>query len=108
MGGEGVESNRFESRGIFFLEAHHAGGPRRKSSKNNIYFFIFWGDDREAAKLLWVEGGRAAPCFCVLMSLKRREHAVHGCVVRPKPTGILYRFIACDLRLNVAKTKSGN
>jgi hypothetical protein len=23
---------------------------------------------------------------------------------RPKPNGILYRFIACDLRLTVAKT----
>jgi hypothetical protein len=27
---------------------------------------------------------------------------------KPKPTVILYRFIACDLRLTVAKTKSGH
>jgi hypothetical protein len=34
--------------------------------------------------------------------------SAHGRVVRPNPTSILYRFIACDLRLTVAKTKSGN
>jgi hypothetical protein len=52
--------------------------------------------------------GTRRTLVCVLMSLKRRVHTVHGRVVRPKLTGILYRFIACDLRLTVAKTKSGN
>ncbi len=82
MGGGGggrVESIRIKRD--FFLK------PITRAAQGSNFYFLEWMAEKKRS--CDGQGGRAAPLFCVIISLKRRVHAVHGRVVRPKPTGIL-------------------